>query len=201
MKIFANVSVSANTSDSFLSMIGKTNQALYAFANTVTVAGNTDGDSSTGNGFVIGIFGANVLVANTIQGGNVSASSNLNISGNLALQNTTIFFNNTSVLSSNSYVTSNNTAQIVDSFATATYAGGKFVIGIRNNVNNDRHMTEIMMMQSTGANALITEYASLFNNTTLGTFSANVDTGLARLYFTPTNANNTLQISKTLISV
>ena len=201
MRTFANISIIANTSDTFFSWVGKTNQLLDAFANTVTLSSNTLGDNTTGNGFVIGIFGANVLTANTIQGGNVSSSSNLTILGNVVFQNTTLYLNNTSLLAGNTYVTSNVTAQIVDSFSTVDYAGGKYVIGIKNNVNGDRHMTEIMMLQGANSNVLLTEYASLVVNSSLGTFSANISTNVARLYFTATNANTSLQIQKTLIVV
>lgn len=198
-KIFANVSISAN-GDTFGSWITKTNLGLAAYAYTVTVASNTSGDMSTGNGFVVGIFGANTLVANVIAGGNVSSQSPLTILGTVNFSNNNLIsYNNVATTYNFNYNTSNTQSQIVDTFVANTYAGGKYLISIKNNLNIDRHLTEIMVM-ATGANAHITEYASLINNTSLGTFSANVDTGTARLWFTPTNANNTLQIKKDVLA-
>ena len=197
-RIFPSVSLAAN-GDTFASWISKTNQLLALSANTVTLATNSAGDISTGNGFVIGIFGATTLVANSIAGGNVSSNSPITILNNVNFSNTVINYNNISSSFNFSYSTSNNAAQIIDSFAANTFAGGKYVISVKNNVNLDRHMTEILLVQSS-SNVLITEYASLFNNTSLGTFSANVNTGTARLWFTPANANNTLQVKKDLLA-
>lgn len=196
-KSFANVSLIAN-GDTFASWIAKTNQVLSAFSNTVTLASNVSGDASTGNGYIIGVFGANTLVANAIIGGNNTSNSTLTFYNNFKFSNTVI--NQNDVFSSYgiSYSTSNTTVQIVDSFLASAFTGGKYVISIKNNVNLDRHMTEILLLQHS-TNVLATEYASLYNNTSLGTFSANVDSGTARLWFTPANANNTLLIKKELM--
>ena len=191
--------VSIANGDTFSTWITKTNSGLSAFANTVTLAANSLGDSSTGNGFVLGIFGANTLVTSTIQGGNVNTNSSLTIAGNtITFSTSSISFGGLATNFAFTYTTSNTSAQLIDSFSTSTYAGGKYVISIKNNVNSDRHLTEILVMGS--ANSYMTEYASLFNNTTLGTFSSNVASSNVNIYFTPANANNTLTIDKRLIA-
>lgn len=199
MKTFSNVSVTANSSDTFFSWITKTNELRSAFQYTVTVSSNAIGESTTGNGFVIGILGANTLVASTIRGGNVGSASNLAITGNVDFNTGIVSFSNTTNLSNFTYTTTNTSAQIVDSFLANTYIGGKYIISITT-LNGDVHITEMMILQK-GANALITEYAQLSSNVILGTFSANTDTGTARLYFLPANANNVLKFNRTLITV
>ena len=197
-RAFANVSLTAN-GDTFASWISKTNQILFAYSNTVTLASNTDGDTTTGNGFIIGIFGANTLVANVIQGGNVSSQSPLTLLNNVNFSNSTVGFNGVSTSFNFAYSTSNTAAQIVDSFFANTYAGGKYLVTIKNNVSLDRHLTELLVLQAGASNAQITDYGALTTNASLGTFSANVDTGSVRLWFTPASANNTLQIKKDLL--
>ncbi len=197
MKSFANVSISANASDSFFSWITKTNEMRNAFQYTVTVSSNAIGESTTGNGFVIGVFGANTLTATTIRGGNVGSSGNVAFGSNVDFS-TTLTQNNISSVSSFGYTTSNTATQMVDSFAN-TFIGGKYIISVTA-LNGDVQMTELMLMQK-GANALMTEYAQLYSNIILGVFTSNTDTGSARLYFTPTNANNTLKFNRTLITV
>lgn len=75
------VNVSSYT---FSNWIDRTND-LVNIVNTdvVTVSSNTSGDLTVGNGFVIGIFGGNTIVATTLRGGNVSSSNTLNVVSNI----------------------------------------------------------------------------------------------------------------------
>ena len=86
--------------DTFSNWLTKTNN-LIALTNTdvVTTIANTAGDTTTGNGFVIGIFGGTTLVANTVRGGNVSTNtaltiiSNTNFTGSQVNSTANVYFN------------------------------------------------------------------------------------------------------------
>jgi len=86
------------TTDTFGTWLVKTNTlANYMSNNVVTVDQTTTGNNSTGNGFVIGVFGANTLVATTLRGGSVLTPSTLTISSNVGISNTLTVTNNTTL--------------------------------------------------------------------------------------------------------
>lgn len=200
-RTIANVDVTTFT---FGNWVGKTNEIAETFAETVTVKANTAGDTTTGNGFVVGIFGANTLTAITLRGGNVTTSANIAIASNTSFGNSSsqvsVTHNSIGQIKTSAYTTTNTDAQVFDSFAVADYRTTKYLISIKNTNNNDYQSTEIMLLQD-GTNALLTEYATLISNTTLGQFSANVDSGSVRLYVTPTFANNVLNYQRTALAV
>jgi len=81
----ANVDVSADT---FSNLIGKVNQALGAISNhVITVDNSSSGNSSSGNGYITGIFGANTIFAGTaLRGGSVASPATLIITSNVTMQ-------------------------------------------------------------------------------------------------------------------
>lgn len=78
------------TTDTFGTWVTKTNSLAFNMTNhVVTVDATATGNSSTGNGTVIGRFGANTLFATSaLRGGNVSTADTLTISSNLSVTNT-----------------------------------------------------------------------------------------------------------------
>lgn len=196
----ANVQVG---SDTFGSWIARTNDIATAFAQTVTVSTST-GDLTTGNGFVIGVLGANTITATTIRGGNVSSTSNLSILSNTAIGNATsqviVTHNATSQIKTSTYTTTNTDAQLMDSFAVTDYRTSKYLISINNTNNNDYQSTEIMLLQ-TGTGASVTEYATLISTSTLAHFSANVNAGVVRLFVTPIFNDNVIKYQRTSLAV
>lgn len=191
-------------SDTFGSWVSKTNEVATAFAETVTVKANTSGDLSTGNGFVVGIFGANTLTTTNIRGGNVTTSGNLTIISNTVIGNTSseaiLVLNDAGRIKTSTYTTTNTDAQIVDSFATTDFRTSKYLISVKNTNNNDYQSTEIMLVHD-DTNAYTTEYATLTTNTTLMQFSANINSGSVRLFVTPTFANNVVKYQRTTLAV
>ena len=200
-RIIANVEV---TTDTFQTWVDKTNELASAFAETVTLVANTVGESSSGNGFVTGVFGANTLVATSIRGGSVSTSANLSISSNVSIGNVssqvTFSHNDSGNFKTTSYATSNTDDQILDSFSASSFRSGKYLISIKDNVNSDYQSTEIMLLHD-GTTAYTTEYATLISDVTLATFSANINAGSVRLYVKPTNADNKITYHRTLLAV
>lgn len=200
-------SIDTNT-DTFFSWIVKTN-GLVTFANTEVVTANNsaNGATTTGKGYVIGTFGANTLVCDTLAGGNTVATANLAISTNATFNGTFLKITPGATLGANSSVheqgikstTSGLTQQAVDTFAIATYRSAKYVLSIKDNATSSFQTTEIMLLQD-GTNTITTEYATLVSNSSLGTFSSDILTGNARLLFTPTVAATTIHIHRVLLS-
>lgn len=187
----------------FFSWLGKTNDVIDAFTETVTVKGNTAGDMTSGNGFVNGHFGANTLVATTLKGGNVASNTVITIStntniGNSSIQVTTLQ-NNVAHVKAASYTSTNTDVQLLDSFSATDYRAGKYLISIKDTDNTEYQSTEIMIMHDDSA-TYSTEYATLISTATLGTFTSNVDSGTIRLYVAPTNGNNVIKYHRTLIT-
>lgn len=90
--------------NSFRNWIDKTNEAIEVLrTQTVTVSTTTNGDTVTGNGFVVGLLGANTLIATTLRGGSVNSAANLAIITNTNISaafvnvvaNTLIYSNST----------------------------------------------------------------------------------------------------------
>lgn len=200
-RTIANV---VTSSDTFYSWLNKTNQHSEAFLETVTVKANTAGDSTTGNGFVVGVFGANTIVGSTIRGGDVTTSGALTLTSNTKIGNSSsqvsVSYNDIGYLKTASYTTTNTDFQILDSFSVSEYRGGKYMISVKNTNNNDYQITEIMMLHD-GTNAYTTEYATLVSNTTLSQFSANISGTTVRLYVKPSLADNVLKYQRTTIAV
>lgn len=194
----------ATATDSFYSWIARTNQLVAALKETVTVKANTAGDMTSGNGFVNGYFGANTLTTTFLKGGNVQSNSVLTFTSNVNIGNdatqVTVLHNNVTHVVSNSYTTTNGDVQILDTFLTTDFRSGKYLISIKNTNNSDYQSTEIMVLQD-DANVYITEYATLISDSTLATFTANVDSTTVRLYIDPVYANNVIKYQRTLMTV
>lgn len=88
--------------------------------------------------------------------------------------------------------------QVLDSFSAATYRTAKYLISISS--GTDYHSIE-MLVNHNGTTANQTTYADLPTNTSLATFSVDIDSGLVRLLTTPTNAVTVYTVTRTAIVV
>ena len=180
--------------DTFTNWIAKTNQIInLTNTDVVTTSANTAGDTTTGNGFVIGIFGARNLVANTIGGGNVSISNTLTVVSNTNFvagqvnSTANIYFNTANVYSNttsfsvvgNTYVittgTTNNTISYTTngSFSTFNVTADNTVINSTITFNGNATFSNIATFNSNtffNANTV----ANSINVSGNATFSANV---------------------------
>lgn len=195
--------------DTFLAWIIKTN-SLIDLANTEVVTANNhaNGAITTGKGYVIGTFGANTIVADTIRGGNTVSNAVLTITSNTTFTDSIIKINPGVTLGANSIVhehgirtiTAGLTLQNVDTFAVATYRSAKYVISITDPTNSDYKVTEIMLLHD-GVTTYTTEYATLVSDVNLATFSSDISAGNVRLLVTPLFTPLQLNISRTLIAI
>ena len=123
-------------SDTFANWISKTNDIINLVnTDVVTTASNTAGDLTVGNGFVIGIFGSNTLVATNIRGGTVTSSnvllvsSNVNFTGSQANVAT-----NVAISGANLYVTATDSKFIGNAFFYSNTT--QSVVSITTNATN-----------------------------------------------------------------
>ena len=120
------------SNDTFSDVFTIVSLLANAFTTTVTVSSNSTGETTTGNGFVVGTFGSNTLVASTIRGGNVSTSNTLVVSSNLTLNGSSTRINsNLDVVAASVNVSTNSTITVlsVQSNSSASWAtvGGTFI--------------------------------------------------------------------------
>lgn len=190
MLSIANVGLSNSTMHSFIDRVNSIADASTNQYLTANAAAN--GANNWGNTFMSGIYAGNVVaVFGQLRGGNVQSNSDLTISSNVIYCGTALTSNQTST-------TTTTSNQIVDSFDSTAYRATKYVIQITNSTNYAA--TELMLTHD-GSNVFITEYATLNTNTSLGIFSANIDSSTVNLLFSPVNAINTIKFTRTSLSV
>lgn len=197
------------TTDTFYAWIVKTN-AIINLANTemVTANNHANGATTTGKGYVIGTFGANTVVCDTLQGGNTTAAGPLAIPSNTTFTGVTVKVDNGLSLGSSAYVndqgvriiTAGTTLQNADTFAVATYRSAKYVISITDPTNSDYQVTEILLLHD-GTTTYTTEYATIVSDGTLATFSSDISAGSVRLRVTPAFNPLQINIARTLVAV
>jgi len=106
--------VNAAANETFEVLYNRVNDLIGAFGTEIVTANNlANGATTTGNAFVIGIFGSNTIVTSSLRGGNVQSSETLIISSNahvngsvLTVGNSTVnvFVNTTHVVIGNSTI-------------------------------------------------------------------------------------------------
>lgn len=102
------------SNDTFSDVFATVSLLANAFLTTVTVAANSTGELTTGNGFVVGTLGANTLVASTIRGGDVSTSNALVVASNLTINGAALRINsNVDVVAASLNVSTNSTVSVV----------------------------------------------------------------------------------------
>jgi hypothetical protein len=132
-----------------------------------TVVVTVNSNTATGNAEISGTFTAGVLKSN---GGTFTA---------------------------NGLTTTGTSAQLLDSYAVATFRGAEYFISVKDNNANAYQATKILTVHNV-VNAFSTEYATILSNASLGVFDANVASNATHvtLYITPTSSNTTVNFTK-----
>ncbi len=151
-----------------------TNNVALTIANvstTLNVAGNTLLSTTNVNGaLTITHTGEGLVVANA------NVTNKLTV-GSLAITTNTI--------------TTSSTGQVVlDKFATSEFASAKYFVQANSGV--DYTTTEVIVVQD-GTNVWLTEYGTIQTGPSIGTFSADIDSGDVRLLFNANNNINTIR--------
>lgn len=190
------------TGDTFYGWIGKTNQLLEFMRDNAVSTGLSAGDTTTGNGFVIGMLGANTITASTIKGGNVTVNTAISVISDVNFGNSTVNVtttrNSVEQVKVSSNTSTNTDLQAIDTFALADYRSGKYLISVTS--GSAYQVTELVVLHD-GTSAYTTEYATLVSGSTLAQFSANVLSGNIRLNATPSSASTTFKYQRTLLAV
>jgi Phage tail fibre repeat len=168
-----NVTDQANTAYAQANAARGQANAAYDQANAAYADANTrvskSGDTMTGN-LTITVAGEGFKVANANVTNYLSVGS-LNVTTNV--------------------VTTSTTGQVIlDAFALTAHSSAKYFV--QANSGLDFVTTEIIVLHD-GTNIYLTEYGTIETGPSLGTFSADIDSGNARLLFTANNNVNTIR--------
>jgi len=170
-------------------------------ANTVTVTGNATFSSRisvTGNATFSNVTthtGA-ATFSNTIAvTGAATLSSNVSTSGTILINSIVHQFANTYTF------TNSATAANIDTVSASTYRSFEYTVQLSDSTTspNYHHVTKIIVLYDGLSTAYITEYQTLFNIVSLGTFDVLVAGGNLGLQLTPTTANVVAKFIRTSI--
>jgi len=186
--------------------------ACTATINTinVTVGANVGANVRLSNtGWHVGNSTVNAI-SNSIQLSVTTAVTNTAVANSLlsignstvnTIANSTYLVVNATAYHSTIQVTTTGTsAQALDTYSITAFRAADYIASIKNNSANGYQMTKFGILNFDG-DVQITEYATLNSNGGLGTFSANANSTMVRVWYTPTPANTTVKANRLLIVV
>jgi hypothetical protein len=100
--------------------------------------------------------------------------------------------------SSNSVATTTTANNVVDSFIKTLYRSAKYYIQIAS--GTDYHVTEALLLHD-GSDVFITEYGTIFSNTSLGNVTATINSANVELLVAPTNASSVVKTKRITVEV
>lgn len=129
-RIFTKINVATDT---FFEWLLLSNKMANAYANVVTTAMDSNGDTNEGNAFVTGIFGANTLTANyQLRGGTVNAAANLAVVSNVTFSGANTY------LTSNVFISAANTTVYSNTFSVLGTGSNAVTISTNSTATNTR---------------------------------------------------------------
>jgi hypothetical protein len=156
------------------------NAVVAATGSDTWVQYNIGGVLGSNAGLTFNYVGNTLSVSNTISVPNVNLTTLNFASGNAATSYLTFTSPNTSI-------------QNVDSFPLGSYQSMDYSITIKDNAANGYQMSKVALIHAT-ANSYTSEYAVIYSNASLGTFTSAVNATHCILRFIPVSANSTLKI-------
>ena len=95
-------------------------------------------------------------------------------------------------------LTTTTANQVIDSFPAASYRTSKYIIqAVCDTVG--LHSTEIILIHD-GSTVYITEYGTIFTDSSLFTIDANITAGAVNLTVTPVNPNTSFDVVRTSLA-
>lgn len=175
-------------------------------ADTTTISGNDDdGDPLT---YDLGFVEVYYNGAKLVPGSDFTASDGSSITlGDTVTAGDTIevislgkaSFVDNDVLAPIAATLSTTSQQLVDRFSLSNYRSVKYFVQMTN--GTDYHVTEVVIMHD-GTNVYISEYGTMYSNSSLGTLTADISGDYVRLLATPTNSTTTsVKGHRTLVTV
>jgi hypothetical protein len=133
--------------------------------------------------------------------GNIATGTSSSIPRISVYQDGTVYFDNGTRLAYNQTAVNAPTTAVVliDQWPVASYGTAKYLIQTRNSTNKVESMEAMMVAEN--SNASVTTYAIVNSHgSAMGTLSANVVSGNARLYYTSSSlSNSNVKVLTTLI--
>lgn len=96
-------------------------------------------------------------------------------------------------------LTTTTSAQVVDTFSSSLYRTAKYLVQM-SHATLGYHTTEILVLHD-NTNVYMTEYASIWTQSSLGTFDGSMVNGVVRLTVTPINTNTTIKLQRITVAV
>ena len=100
---------------------------------------------------------------------------------------------NAELTTTNTALTTTSATQVIDTFTASEYSTAKYLCRVKH--NTDIHASEILLIHN-GTNVFITEYGTLYSNTSLGVFTSDIFSGVVRLLFSPTIINTNITVKR-----
>lgn len=195
--LVANVDIT----DTFDNWRVRTNELAYAMSNlAVTVNSNT----AVGNAAITGRFTGNSIAvanstANVVINPPTAAQKN---SGQHYLRADGTWSPNPAYIST-TVATTGTAATLIDSFLFTDYSAAEYLIRVKDtSVGGNNHLaTKILTFHDDTSEAYSTEYATIYSNNLIASFTANANTSHVKLYITPAVANTTVNFVRISASV
>lgn len=175
----------------------RTNELANAMS---TVVVTTNSNTAIGNAAITGTFTASKFsVANTTANLSISIPtasqiSNgqyyLNANGNWTLIR--------SPFTTGIYSTTNTSSQSFDSFQLSDANGAEYLVKIKDNNTNAYHTTKILVIHNFDV-AYLTEYGTLYTNTSLGNFSVSTNSTHCVVNVATTSNNTAINFIRTSV--
>lgn len=177
-----NIYETVNVNGTLLIPTSTTEVLSFQPKNYITLSANTTTDT-----IEIGESLSSQVVFNT--GGTITGD--LTVEGSTKSKDAEIYSSNTSL--------STITQTTIDSFSASNYRTARYLVQITE--GSKFHSTEFMLIHNgTSVNAI--EYATVTTDGELGSFTADINTGLVRLRFTATDTNSrTIKFFRTIIKI
>ena len=87
---------------------------------------------------------------------------------------------------------------MVDSFVKTAFRSAKYYIQITSGTNY--HVTEVLLLHD-GSDVFITEYATIFSNTSLGNVTAAINSANVELIVAPTDSSSVVKSKRITLEV
>jgi hypothetical protein len=201
-----------------------------ALSNTLTVTGNTTLSNTltvTGNvtlsntlsivGLANASGGLNTTTANTTTAINVGANVNLttsyinvgNSSVNVYVNSSIISIGGVNVATtatlaslgiSNTVTFTGTSSQVLDSMTLSAYRSAEYVISANNNTANAYQVSKILVIHD-GTTAYVTEYGTMYTNTSVMTITAGANATHMFINCTPVSTNTTVKFTRFALGV
>lgn len=178
-----NQTIFSGTDDFNRTLSHNTNNVGGVYLNGVLLRANTDYTFATNNQITLteGSGDADLLTIHTFS-------------------STTNFVNVNVDISSNTETTTTTNETVVDSFGTGDYRSAKYVVQMTNNANSTYQTSEVMVLHD-GSSTYLTEYGRVSSLNNLGSIDSDISSGSVRLKVTPINADTTIKVVRTSITV